>query len=134
MDTVSKEIRSRNMAAIRNKNTIPELVVRSLLHSLGYRFRLHKKELPGKPDLFLKKFNAAIFIHGCFWHQHKGCKYASVPKSNVDFWSDKLRNNIERDKRNIKALKGQGYNVKIIWECETRDLNNLAKELKNFLK
>jgi DNA mismatch endonuclease, patch repair protein len=134
MDKISKEIRSRNMAAIRDKDTKPELAVRRCLHSLGYRFRLHKRDLPGKPDLFLRKYNSAIFIHGCFWHQHKGCKYAAVPKSNVPFWAEKLKRNVQRDKQNISALKMKGYRVKVVWECETRDIQSLTDILKDFLK
>jgi len=123
MDTITKEVRSRNMAAIKGKNTKPELFVRRLLYSNGYRYRLHRNNLPGKPDILLKKHNTVIFVHGCFWHQHPGCKYASKPKSNIKFWRKKLGLNVKRDGENIRKLKEIGYNVLIIWECETDNKN-----------
>jgi len=92
------------MAAVKGKDTKPEIAVRKLLHSLGYRYRLHKKDLPGSPDIFLKKYNTVIYVHGCFWHQHKGCKYATVPKSNVAFWTEKLERNVRRDRKNIRTF------------------------------
>ncbi len=121
MDKISKEVRSRNMAAIRAKDTKPELFIRSLLHTSGYRYRLHKKDLPGKPDLYLKKYGAMIFVHGCFWHQHPNCKYAAVPKSNESFWHPKLRKNVGRDKQHLKELREKGYRVLTIWECEIKE-------------
>lgn len=120
MDTVSREVRSRNMAAIRAKNTKPELVVRSLLHREGYRFRLHREDLPGKPDIVLPKYNTVILVHGCFWHHHSRCKYAANPKSNQRFWKKKLESNVNRDRRHRKELKKMGYRVIIVWECETK--------------
>jgi len=116
-DNLTKDQRSKNMSRIRSKNTKPELIVRKKLHSLGYRYRLHKKELPGKPDIFLKKFNLAIFVNGCFWHQH-GCKKTSKPKSNKYYWIDKLNKNVIKDKQNKKSLLNKGINVLTIWECE----------------
>ncbi|MEC7641315.1 MAG: DNA mismatch endonuclease Vsr, partial [Nitrospinota bacterium] len=99
VDTISKEKRSWNMSRIRSRDTSPELIVRSLLHRLGYRFRIHRKDLPGKPDIVLAKYKTVIFVHGCFWHQHKDCKYAYLPKTRVNFWKEKLQGNSERDKR-----------------------------------
>lgn len=133
MDTVSKEVRSKIMAAVKGKDTKPEIAVRKLLHSLGYRYRLHKKELPGSPDIFLKKYDAVIYVHGCFWHHHKGCKHATVPKSNVAFWTEKLKRNVHRDKENIMALKRLGYKVKVIWECQTTNIKLLDYKLRGFL-
>ena len=133
MDTVSKEVRSRNMSAIRSKNTNPETVVRSLLFALGYRYRLHKKDLPGKPDIILKKHNTVIFVHGCFWHQHKECKRANIPKSNKKYWIPKLERNVERDKINKRELNKLGWNVITIWECETKDSGKITAELKKKL-
>jgi DNA mismatch endonuclease (patch repair protein) len=133
VDHLTKEKRSWNMSRIRSGNTLPEKTVRSVLHRMGFRFRLHRKDLPGKPDIFIKKRNAVIFVHGCFWHQHPGCKYATIPKSNIAFWDDKLQGNMRRDKERIRVLKEQGYNVKTIWECETKDSEKLAKKLNEFL-
>ncbi len=133
MDTVSKEVRSRNMSAIRSKNTNPETVVRSLLFALGYRYRLHRKDLPGKPDIILKKHNTVIFVHGCFWHQHKECKRANIPKSNKKYWIPKLERNAERDKINKRELNRLGWNVITIWECETKDSGKITAELKKKL-
>ena len=133
MDTVSKEVRSRNMSAIRSKNTNPETVVRSLLFALGYRYRLHRKDLPGKPDIILKKHNTVIFVHGCFWHQHKECKRANIPKSNKKYWIPKLERNVERDKINKRELNKLGWNVITIWECETKDSGKITAELKKKL-
>jgi DNA mismatch endonuclease (patch repair protein) len=120
MDKISKEKRSRNMSAIKAKDTTPELFVRRFLHGYGYRYSLYKNNLPGKPDLYLRKYKAVVFIHGCFWHQHLNCRYAAVPKSNIDFWHPKLRKNVERDKQNLKTLKKMGYCVFTLWECEIR--------------
>ena len=122
MDTISKEHRSWNMSRIKGKNTTPELRVRSVLHRMGYRFRLHKPELPGKPDIVLPKFNQIIFIHGCYWHRHEGCKLAYTPKSRKEFWQDKFDKNIERDKQVFNDLKVLGWKVDVIWECGTKSL------------
>jgi len=117
------------MSRIRGKDTKPEIIVRSLLHRRGYRFRIHKKDLPGKPDIVLPKYKTVIFVHGCFWHRHEGCKYAYKPKSRVDFWNAKFDETVIRDKRNRKQLKATGWNVEIIWECETKDMDKLKKIL-----
>ena len=124
--------RSANMRAISSKNMRPELAVRRLVHKLGYRFRLHRADLPGKPDLVFGPRRKVIFVHGCFWHSH-GCKKAHVPKSNRDYWLPKLRRNKTRDARNIKALKAAGLKSMVIWECETRDEDALKKRVKAFL-
>ena len=114
------EKRSRNMAAIKSKNTKPELVVRRSLHAMGYRFRLHKRDLPGKPDIVLPKYKIALFVHGCFWHRHEGCKYSTIPKTRTEFWIEKFRNNVERDKLNQAKLISMGWTPLIVWECETK--------------
>lgn len=134
VDRLSKEKRSWNMSRIKCKDTKPELAVRSLLHRMGYRFRLHKKDLPGKPDIVLPKYKTVIFVHGCYWHRHKGCKYAYNPKSKVDFWQKKFDGNVERDKKKRIELKQLGWNVIVIWECETKKLQLLQNKIKKLLK
>ena len=129
MDNLSKEQRSENMSRIRSKNTKPEIKFRKKLHSLGYRYSLHKKNLPGKPDLYLKKHNLAIFIHGCFWHQH-GCRYSVIPKSNKKYWELKLKNNTLRDEKNLKKLNQIGVKYEIIWECQIKQqLEKVVKKM-----
>ena len=132
MDKISPEHRSENMRSIRSENMKPELVVRSLVHKLGYRFRLHRKGLPGKPDLVFSSRRKAIFVHGCFWHAH-GCKRAHVPKSNVDYWKPKLERNQARDGENVATLSASGWESLIVWECETADEHSLKKRLRTFL-
>jgi DNA mismatch endonuclease (patch repair protein) len=124
--------RSANMRAIRSKDMQPELQVRSLVHKLGYRFRLHRKDLPGKPDLVFGPRRKVIFVHGCFWHSHD-CKAAHVPKSNQDYWGPKLERNRIRDRRTIEALEATGWQALVIWECEARDDRGLNKRVKAFL-
>jgi len=126
-DKVSKKVRSRNMSAIKGKNTKPEMIVRRFLHHKGYRFRLHRKDLPGKPDITLARYKTVIFVHGCFWHQHKNCKNAVMPKTNVAFWQDKLNGNIVRDKKNTLLLQEKGWQVLTIWECEVTSESNMEK-------
>lgn len=133
MDRISQEARSALMSRIRSKHTRPELCVRSLLHRLGFRFRLHKQDLPGCPDIVLPKYRAVIFVHGCFWHGH-ACRFGSAPKSNVEFWSNKLQNNRTRDQRNVAALNDMGWEVLEVWECEIRHLEALEVLLTKFLK
>ncbi len=134
MDTVSKEVRSRNMSAIRSKNTKPEAVVRSLLFALGYRYRLHRKDLPGKPDIVLKKHNTIIFVHGCFWHHHKNCRRANWPKSNQEYWLPKIQRNIERDKIHIRKLKKEGWEVLVIWECQIKNMDKLSLKIQKHFR
>jgi DNA mismatch endonuclease, patch repair protein len=119
-DKISSERRSWNMSRISSKNTKPELRVRSLLHRMGYRFRLHSQDLPGKPDLVLPKFKKAIFVHGCFWHRHSNCIEASHPKTNSAFWEDKIAKNVARDQRQAEALATLGWEITVIWECELK--------------
>src|SRR5437870_5719677 len=118
MDKLSKEKRSRVMSQIKSKNTKPEMALRSNLFHHGYRFRIHKKDLPGKPDLVLPKYKTVIFVHGCFWHHHEHCPEGHMPKSNSEYWRNKLIRNVERDTKHIQLLKNLGWNVIVIWECE----------------
>ena len=133
IDIISKEHRSWNMSRIRSTNTKPELKVRSLLHKMGYRFRLHNKKLPGKPDIVLKKYRTAIFVHGCYWHRHTNCKLAYNPKSRVEFWEAKFNRNIERHKEVTKQLEELEWNVITIWECETSTSQSITGVLENQL-
>lgn len=119
------------MSGIRGKHTKPELVVRSMVHSLGLRFRLHRADLPGKPDLVLPKFCTVILVHGCFWHRHQGCALAATPKSRIEFWNEKFASNVERDRKNREELNGLGWRVLEVWECETRDPKALRDRLRD---
>ena len=121
------------MSRIRAKNTKPEKIVRSTIHRMGYRFSLHNKGLPGKPDITLPKYKTVIFVHGCFWHRHENCKYSTTPKSNVDFWTNKFEDNIKRDQSNYEALRKIGWKVVVIWECEVKDSEKLPIILKEKL-
>ena len=132
-DYLTKEQRSWNMSRIRSKDTKPELVVRSLLHRMGYRFRLHRKDLPGKPDIVLPKYKTVIFVHGCFWHGHKVCKRGNMPKSNRDYWVQKIQKNIDRDKKHRKELKKMGWKVLTIWECQIGRNAAIEKKIKKAL-
>jgi len=132
-DTLLPSHRSWNMSRIRNKNTKPELRVRSTLHKAGYRFRLHRKDLAGTPDIVLPKYRIVIFVHGCFWHRHKNCKYAYTPKSRTAFWEEKFRENVIRDQMKILSLQQAGWRVLVVWECETFDLQTLSNHLKTLL-
>lgn len=133
MDKISKEHRRWNMSRIKSRDTEPEKAVRSLLHRMGYRFRLHRADLPGRPDIVLPRYNAVIFVHGCFWHRHENCKFAYFPKSRIGFWENKFRKNVERDKRVIESLKKLGWRVLIIWECEIFCCSSLARRIRRFL-
>lgn len=117
-DRFGKEIRSKIMRRIRSKDTTPERVVRSYLHTAGFRFRLHAKGLPQKPDIVLPKYRTIVFVHGCFWHQHPGCKHRHIPKSNKAYWRQKLRKNVVRDARNRASLEVLGWKVLVLWECD----------------
>jgi len=143
MDHLTKEKRSWNMSRIKSKDTSPEKIVRSLLHSMGYRFRLHgninKKiyksgVLPGKPDIVLAKYKTVIFVHGCFWHHHKNCKGATTPKTNTEWWLDKFQKNINRDQKNQTQLYDIGWNVSIVWECQIIENIELKAKLLKELK
>lgn len=121
------------MRRIRAKDTLPEMLVRRLVHRMGFRYRLHVPSLPGKPDLVLRRLNKIIDIRGCFWHQHKGCIDSHIPKSRPQYWNPKLKHNVVRDRRNEKKLRAQGWQILILWECELSDRRSLAKRLKAFL-
>ena len=121
---VSKS-RSKNMSAIKSKNTKPEIIVRKFLHSKGYRFRIHRKDLPGSPDIVLPKYKTVVFVHGCFWHRHEGCKYKTMPKTRKEFWENKFNQNIKRDKNNFKELEKLNWKVFVIWECQIKNLENI---------
>lgn len=133
MDTLTPRERSERMSRIRSKDTKPELAVRRLLHALGYRYRLHRRDLPGVPDLVFPARRKAIFVHGCFWHGHPGCKVANRPKSRTHFWDEKFKRNRERDELNTTRLADQGWDVLTVWECETKNPVELVKNLKHFL-
>jgi len=136
-DVHSEKVRSYNMSRIKGKNTKPEMLVRRFLFSHGYRYRLHVKKLPGKPDIVLPKYNIAIFIHGCFWHGHNDCKYYIIPKTRTDWWLDKINRNKTLDNKAVELLEKNGWRVIIIWECDLRPakvenrLSTLLTELKN---
>jgi len=125
--------RSKNMSAIKSKNTKPEIAVRKLLHSMGYRFRLHSKDLPGSPDIVLPKYKTVIFVHGCFWHRHHNCKYASTPKTRQEFWNKKFTTNIDRDLVIQNKIKNLNWRSIVIWECETKNMENLRYKIIDVL-
>lgn len=133
-DRVDRATRSRIMASIKGRDTGPEMAVRRYLHSLGYRYRLHVKTLPGKPDLVLKKHNLAIFVHGCFWHRHPSCFYAVLPSSRQDYWDKKLNANVERDRRHVNKLSQMGWRVIIVWECGLRHCKNQIDDIPMFIE
>lgn len=134
MDVHTREQRSRNMAAIRGKDTNPEKAVRSLVHRMGYRYRLHAKDLPGKPDLVFPSLRKVIFVHGCFWHRHR-CRLGSVRcASNAEFWDAKFSGNVERDRKAVSMLRSLGWDVLVVWECWVRDHEMLAGRLARFLE
>ncbi|MBZ5501259.1 MAG: DNA mismatch endonuclease Vsr [Acidobacteriia bacterium] len=132
-DKLSKELRSANMRAVRSRNTRPEIRVRQIAHSLGYRFRLHRRDLPGKPDIVFPGRQKAVFVHGCFWHQHHGCRRASIPQSNVRFWHTKLARNAARDAKQLAAIRKCGWRALVVWECEVKDVKRLTARLRRFL-
>ena len=133
MDKISPQRRSANMRRIRSKDTSPELMLRRLIHGLGYRFRLHRKDLPGRPDLVFTERRKIIFVHGCFWHQHSDCREGRIPGSRLDYWMPKLKKNQIRDAANRALLKEQGWKVLIIWECELTDISVVKRAVKKFL-
>ncbi len=132
MDTRTPEQRRRIMQSVKSKDTGPELVVRRLLHGMGYRYRLHRKDLPGRPDIAFGPRRKAIFVHGCFWHGH-GCSKGRLPKSRLDYWQPKVDKNRERDRTKEEQLKNLGWSVLTIWQCETADLETLATRLQDFV-
>lgn len=141
MDVLSREKRSQIMASVKSSDTKPEMLVRRYLHAHGFRYGLHNRKLPGSPDIVLRKYKTVIFINGCFWHGHEGCKYYRLPKSNIEFWQTKLERNRQRDIETVKALKTKGWRVITIWECELRTfiqrsetLIQLVKDIKGDLK
>ena len=134
MDKLSPSERSRRMALVRGRNTKPELFVRCLLHRLGYRFRLHRRDLPGKPDIVLPRFQSLIFVHGCFWHGHDCRRGARLPMQNAVYWRCKISRNVARDAQQIITLERAGWRVAMVWECELRDVEALTERLVRFLK
>jgi DNA mismatch endonuclease (patch repair protein) len=122
------------MGRIKGKGTKPEIAVRKLAHAMGYRFRLHCRDLPGKPDLVFRSRNTVIFVHGCFWHRHEGCRYKYTPKSNIEFWQRKFKNNVVRDERATVELQNLGWKVAVVWECEVYDLPSLKSKLQAILE
>lgn len=133
MDSVSREKRSEIMALVRAKDTRPEMAVRKLVWGLGYRYRLHRRDLPGCPDLVFSGRRKVIFVHGCFWHRHEDCALARLPKSRLDFWGPKLESNALRDRRNKRALARQGWKVLTVWECELKNMNRVIGMARRFL-
>jgi DNA mismatch endonuclease (patch repair protein) len=122
------------MQAVKSRNTVPELIVRKLVHALGYRFRLHRADLPGKPDLVFPSKRKVVFVHGCFWHGHNCKRGARAPKQNADYWRRKITRNVERDATNLAALQAEGWSAEVIWECEIRENEELAIRLQSYLQ
>lgn len=134
VDTLTMVERSRVMARVRSKDTKPEMLVRRVTHGMGYRYRLHDKKLPGCPDLVFRRRCKVIFVHGCFWHRHRNCALARLPKSRRDFWTPKLNANRKRDERNLRELTKAGWSALVIWECEIGDTDALAQRIRDFLE
>ena len=133
-DRISSARRSWNMSRIKGKDTCPEIVVRSILHRLGYRFRLHRKDLPGKPDIVLPKHETVIFVNGCFWHRHTGCRQATTPKSNTAFWKKKFADTIKRDRKQQRLLKEAGWRVLVLWECQINDSDDSISRIDTLMR
>ena len=133
-DTVSPEVRSRIMANVKSKGMKPEMQVRRLLHGLGYRYRLHRADLPGRPDLVFPSRRKVVFVNGCFWHNHSGCSRVRIPATNRDYWVSKLDRNRARDERNTESLKASGWEVMMVWECDLRDLGSVTERLVTFIE
>ncbi|HAD08299.1 MAG TPA: very short patch repair endonuclease [Porticoccaceae bacterium] len=133
-DTLTPRERSKRMSLIRGSDSAPEMKLRRLVHGMGYRYRLHVKELPGKPDMVFPSRHAVIFMHGCFWHRHKACKLARLPKSRLDFWQPKLEENRKRDLRNQERLKKMGWRMLVVWECQIVDTQRVSNIVKEFLE
>ncbi len=135
VDTISRERRSWNMSRIKGRNTGPELRLRSLLHRAGFRFRIHAKHLPGKPDIILPKYRTVIFVHGCFWHRHEGCRNATVPSTRPEFWNEKFALNVARDARARALLEAAGWSVITVWECELKaDPDGIVERLSHDIR
>ena len=134
MDKLDAQRRSENMRRIRSKNTKPEVLLRSLLHKAGYRFRIHRKDLPGKPDIVFSSRQKVIFVHGCFWHQHPECREGRLPGTRQDYWGPKLARNVERDAAAIKQLRAMGWEVLTVWECELQGSDALPAQVRDFLQ
>lgn len=134
MDTLTPEQRSERMSRVRCKDTKPEWVVRRLVHGMGFRYRLHRRDLPGNPDLVFPIRGKIIFVHGCFWHRHGSCKYTRWPKSKLEFWKPKLEENSRRDKANLRELRRLGWRVMIVWECQIGNVERLAARIQKFLE
>ena len=135
-DTLTPSQRSQRMRLIRSKNTTPELQVRRMIHALGFRYSLHRKDLPGKPDIVCSRLNCVIFVHGCFWHRHAAsrCRLARLPKSRLDFWLPKLESNRLRDQKNLRGVRSRGWKILVVWECELRDKERIENKIRRFLE
>lgn len=134
VDTLTPERRSWNMSRIKSRDTKPERLLRSMLHRAGYRFRIHRRDLPGSPDIVLPRYSTAILVHGCYWHRHPGCKNATTPSTRREFWEAKFTQNVQRDERNIRSLKEAGWNPVVVWECDLKSnpdkvLHDIEKSL-----
>lgn len=132
-DTLSPSERSERMSRVKGKNSNPEMKLRKLIHGMGFRYRLHDRRLPGTPDLVFKSRRAVIFMHGCFWHRHKNCHLARLPKSKIDFWEEKLESNRVRDERNLASLRALGWSSLVVWECELKNPENVRQKVRYFL-
>lgn len=133
VDTLTREQRSERMALVKGRDTKPEILVRSIAHRLGYRFRLHRKDLPGTPDLVFPRLHRVVFVHGCFWHRHENCRLARLPKSRREFWLPKLAANRKRDREKLAKLRRSGWKPMVVWECQLRDLELVRGRLAKFL-
>jgi|SRR5579871_1497288 len=133
MDKLTATARSALMSRVRSKDTSPELLVRSMIHGMGFRFRIHRKDLPGSPDIVLPGRKKVVWVHGCFWHRHPGCKFATVPKSNRRFWNNKFKNNVRRDRNHQSVVKEMGWESLVVWQCELQEPKKLARKLARFL-
>ena len=132
-DIVDRRRRSEMMSRIQGRDTAPEIAVRRIAHGLGFRFRLYRKDLPGRPDLVFPRHRAVVFVHGCFWHRHGGCRYAYTPKTRVRFWAEKFRRNVARDRQQEERLRSLGWRVLVIWECETHNETAVGRRLLDYL-
>lgn len=134
MDTLTTAERSEIMGRVRSKNTRPEIAVRRLLHGMGYRFRLHRSDLPGRPDIVFPRKRVAVFVHGCFWHRHVGCPSTRTPKSRVAFWTGKFNDNMRRDRAARRALRRDGWRVLVVWECQVANVERLVNRIRRFME